>query len=346
MPFLFVYSPSDFVQGLPNEQNAAAQGGAPFFLTLAPGATPTLIEVTDDDTVFNEIDGTQALASTVNIDGDTFTAGTTINTAYDLINTVTGDKVTSFHFGGDGFQQGPVDGIASSFEFLPGVTYVFNFERTSFNQANFYTDYIACFAAGTRIATPRGERAVEHLKQGDHVITVDHGAQVLRMAISRDLSADDLATAPQLRPVRIAAGALGSGLPKRDLIVSPQHRLLVVSPIVERVLGISEALLAATKLTGLPGIAVASDLEEVSYHHLIFDAHEVVMAEGTCTESFYPGPMAISSMPAEARAEFDALFPDFQFDSPSRAARLIPPGRKQRAIARRHLKNNKPLIAA
>lgn len=86
---------------------------------------------------------------------------------------------------------------------------------------------VPCFTRGTRIATPRGEVLVEDLWVGYTVYTRDHGAQVLRWVGRRDLSLADLIVSPQLRPVRIAKGALGQGLPLRDMKVSPQHRMLI-----------------------------------------------------------------------------------------------------------------------
>ena len=68
-------------------------------------------------------------------------------------------------------------------------------------------------------------RAVEVLRVGDLVLTEDHGPQPLVWVGARSLGPADLAANPALQPVRIAAGALGLGLPARDLVVSPQHRL-------------------------------------------------------------------------------------------------------------------------
>ncbi|MEL7254919.1 MAG: Hint domain-containing protein [Pseudomonadota bacterium] len=345
MPFLYIYSPSDFVATPPAEQSAQAAGTPDFTLQLAPGATPTLVEVTDNDTIFDEIDGTQSLTNDVTIDGTFYAAGTTINSAYDLINTATAHKVTSLHFGGDGFQQGAIDGIVSTVELVPGQTYTFNTERTSHQQNNQYEDYFACFANGTLIATTRGQVPVEALRLGDRVALAGQRHAALRQILSRHLTVEELAAKPNLRPILISAGALGVGLPRRDLRVSPQHRMLVSSKIVERVCGTSEALLAATRLTDLPGIARDPTGAAVTYYHLVFDAHEVIYAEGAPSESFYPGPMAIAALAPQARAEFLRLFPDTSVTHMrANPACVIPERIQQRAIARRHLKNSKPLL--
>lgn len=345
MPFLYIYSPSDFVSTPPAEQGAQAAGTPTFTLQLAPGATPTLVEVTDNDSIFDEVDSTQSLTNDVTIDGTFYPAGTTLNTAYDLINTGTGHKVTSLHFGGDGFQQGAIDGIVSSIELVPGQTYTFNTERTSHQQNNQYDDYFACFAAGTKIETLRGTVPIEALRVGDRVTRAPQGDAVLRQILSRHVPAAELAARPNLRPIRISAGAFGPDMPQRDLLVSPQHRMLLSSKIVQRVCGAPQALVAATRLTDLPGIERDISVPSVTYFHLVFDAHEVIYAEGAPSESFYPGPVAIAALSPAARAEFTALFSEACIrHMRSNPACIIPQRGQQRTIARRHLKNGKALL--
>ncbi|AGT11358.1 Hint domain-containing protein [Paracoccus aminophilus] len=206
---------------------------------------------------------------------------------------------------------------------------------------------ILCFAAGTLIATANGEIAIENLRVGDLVLTKDHGPQPIRWIGSTKLSAKDLAKHEKLRPVRIAAGALGAGFPASDLSVSPQHRVLVRSRIAEKLFGTDEVLVAAKQLLQIEGINIATDLAEVEYFHMLFDQHEVVLANGTETESLYTGPMALSTVSPEARAEIFALFPELKDRdySPS-TARVLISGRQARKLVVRHIQNSKPLVAA
>lgn len=344
MPFIYIYSPSDFIVAPPDEADAAAAGSATFTLMLAPGAQPTIVEITDNDSVFDEVDADQTLTSGINLDGTTYAAGTSINTAYDLINSGTGHKVTSFHFGGDGYQQGAVDGIASTIELVPGTTYTFDVERTSHTQNNQYSDYTACFAQNTLIQTPHGARPIETLRPGDMVVTGDGASQPLRLALTRAVSADELRDNPNLRPVRISRGALGAGLPARDLLVSPQHRMLVSSPIVQRMFGQNQVLISARKLTQLPGIFVDETVETVTYHHLVFTEHQIVFAENAPSESFLPAPQAMRALTPAARAEFQFLFPQqFQNTDPTPAC-MIPKGARQKKLVARHEKNARALL--
>lgn len=161
---------------------------------------------------------------------------------------------------------------------------------------------VVCFAAGTRIATPTGEVAVDLLRVGDPVNTRDHGPQKLRAVLVRDV---DFATAPaRLKPIAFEPGSLGAGRPVRRLCVSPHHRMLVTAP------GGAAFLVPAKALTDRPGVRVMQGKRRVTYFHLVFDRHEVIWSEGTPTESFYPGPVALAALPPGSRHLIHTIFPD------------------------------------
>ena len=206
---------------------------------------------------------------------------------------------------------------------------------------------VPCFTAGTLIATDRGEIAVEDLNTGDRVWTRDLGFQPITWIGRRRLDATLLELWPNLRPIRIAAGALGQGLPLRDLVVSPQHRVLVRSAIAERMFGRREVLVAAKHLLGLTGIEVASDLSEVEYVHFMLGRHAVVRSNGAETESLFPGPQAMKSIPHAARSEIMTLFPELA-EATTRLpepARFLPKGSMARQMTARHVKNGRELVS-
>ena len=168
---------------------------------------------------------------------------------------------------------------------------------------------VPCFTPGTLIKTKRGEVSVEQLRLGDRVMTRDNGFQPVRWIGTKCLRDNDLAAQPNLRPIRISAGALGDGLPERDMLVSPQHRMLVTGPQVSLWFGEEEALVAAKHLTCLDGVEQVTP-SEVTYVHIMFDNHEIVVSDGTWSESFQPGDMSLAGLDGNAREELLTLFPE------------------------------------
>ena len=202
------------------------------------------------------------------------------------------------------------------------------------------TTYAPCFTAGTLIDTPNGAVPIEWLSPQDSVCLSDDTrgvAKILRI-YKRTLSRADLEAAPCLFPIRIVAGALGHGLPRQDLLVSRQHRMLVSARTAQRITGTSEVLIPANKLTPLPGIFVDYSVQSVTYFHLLFDRHEVIFAEGAPSESLYTGPQALNALPLEARREIKSLFPELGSATP-KTAYAIPPAKMQKAVVSRLAQN-------
>lgn len=204
---------------------------------------------------------------------------------------------------------------------------------------------ITCFTSGTLIATPAGERLVEDLRVGDLVMTRDNGPQPVRWVGRRHVTGAEIAANPALAPVRIAAGALGPNLPARDLLVSQQHRVLVRSAIAARMFDAQELLVAAKHLAEVEGIDILADADGVTYVHVMFAAHEVVVSNGAETESLYPGPQALLAL-GEAAEEIFTLFPQLRdADEDFPGARPFVSGRKARQLAARHVANGQPLAS-
>ena len=203
-----------------------------------------------------------------------------------------------------------------------------------------------CFTRGTRILTQDGQRSIEDLRVGDKVVTRAHGLNTVQWIGCRKISRSQLVANPQFYPVRIKNGALGRGLPDRDLVVSRQHRMLVSSKIAQRMFGCPEVLISAIKLTVLPEISVDVTVDGIEYFHILFDRHEIIFAENAPAESLYAGAEALKSIPPEARAELFTLFPELAGGTyvPAPAV-LIPPVAQQRKLVARHAKNHKPVLA-
>ncbi|MDR3665165.1 MAG: Hint domain-containing protein, partial [Mycobacterium sp.] len=139
------------------------------------------------------------------------------------------------------------------------------------------TSDMPCFLRGTRIATLRGEVAVENLRIGDLVVTAIGGALPVKWIgtrgfITRLVNEHHRAA---MLPIRIAAGALGEGSPVRDLYVSPEHMLCL-----------DDVLIPADKLLNGTTVTRADGLDVVQYFHIELPRHAVLYAEGALAESF------------------------------------------------------------
>lgn len=208
---------------------------------------------------------------------------------------------------------------------------------------------VVCFASGTQIETLRGAVCVQELQVGDEVLTYDHGYRPIRWIGSCRVDSAQLAVNPKLKPVLIRADALGAGHPKQDLVVSPQHRVLVSSAIAMRMFGRKEILVPANKLVPLHGVEVLQDAPDgVDYWHILFDQHEIVWSNGTPTESLFTGPEALKAVSPESRAEIQTLFPEICTPSfRPHSARFIPAKGKQiKRLVQRHRLNDKPLLSS
>ena len=198
---------------------------------------------------------------------------------------------------------------------------------------------IPCFTTGALITTPNGSMPIEHLRVGDEVQTLDHGAQPIVWIGKRHLTHADLLAFPKMRPVHIRAGALGN---RCDMLVSPQHGMLTTQD------GDTPQLARAIHLAcnGGPGFRVAYGVRDVTFYHLMFEQHEVIIADGTPSESFYPGPMAMGALTNEAQREIAQLFPDLL--TRQTAAAYGPTARsfvKRRALSRDTAARFEPKLA-
>ena len=168
---------------------------------------------------------------------------------------------------------------------------------------------VICFAPGTRLATPQGARAIQDLRPGDLIQTRDNGAQPILWTGHRRMSGARLYAMPHLRPIRFKAGALGVGRPDEDLLVSPQHRMLLRGPAAQALFSTPEVLVAAEDLINDATICVDHALREVTYIHVMLEAHNVVWANGLETESFHPSNTALDMLDPVQRDVLLGLLP-------------------------------------
>ncbi|WP_297772345.1 Hint domain-containing protein [uncultured Roseovarius sp.] len=141
---------------------------------------------------------------------------------------------------------------------------------------NSLTATVNCFTAGTRIATPDGPRDVETLQPGDMVLTASGEAQPVKWLGHFDVDTRLMHPA-KVNPICITAGALGNGLPKRDLRLSPDHAIEIDGVLYNAGTLVNGSTIYQVAKMPLPGF---------TYYHIETEAHELLMAEGVAAESF------------------------------------------------------------
>ncbi len=346
-------------QGWQHASNWNAATPAKMAISSDATSEATTVEVEDshndtlDDDDFNStgsFKANQTLTSDLTINGTTYPAGTSLEDEYeaDMIDESTGITYRLVAISASTISEWgyisstTIIGYTWEGDWPPEgatLTYVFGSSQDS-------QSMVPCFTAGTLIDTPDGAVRIETLKVGD-LVTTGNGPRAIRWIGQRRLEASVLDSAENLRPIRIAAGALGNGMPETDLLVSPQHRMLLRSAITERMAGTREVLVAAKHLLGLPGIT-QDDARDVTYVHLLFDGHEILRANGAEAESLYLGEQALLALGPEARREIGTLFPALLTGTATvfEPARKMLSGRMGRAMAARHFRNAKALVEA
>ncbi|WP_425099590.1 Hint domain-containing protein [Tropicibacter sp. S64] len=201
---------------------------------------------------------------------------------------------------------------------------------------------VVCLCAGTKIGVAGGKvRPVEELEPGDQVRTRDNGLQEIRWVGVQRFGPLDLIRNPEVRPVRIPASGLGQARPGRDLLVSRQHRILVRSRIAKRMFAESEVLVPAVNLLRYDGIALCDRIAAVSFHHLLLDRHEIILANGAWVESLFLGGEVRKTRTGGVPG------PDLRLAAPETEATIARPlvrGNAAKQLVARHSKNARRLF--
>ncbi|MCB8877257.1 Hint domain-containing protein [Acidisoma silvae] len=193
---------------------------------------------------------------------------------YQVSNFGSADRLVLDGYGAEYATESTVNGevvtLSDGTEFLlNGVT------SLSPTQIVFDAPLVPCFLQGTLIQTSRGDVAVESLAVGDIVATTLHGDQPIRWIGVCTVStrfADPLKT----MPIRIKAGALRDNVPLRDLLVSPDHAMLV-----------DDILIQAGALVNCLSIVQERTMpERFTYYHIELAEHSLILAEGAPAETF------------------------------------------------------------
>ncbi len=320
--------------------NDSIDGGAGNGTLLGEGGDDTLIGGTGDDSMeggagddlFIVAEGDTALGGD---DSDTFVLTDLGEPGSGTINIIGGEGgatdidtlqlTPDVTLAGITFTDTNPDDLAGSFTMADGTVVTFD-----------EIENIICFTPGTMILTEAGERPIDTLQIGDRVITRDHGAQPLRW-----IGQSHVCGTGRFAPVEVAPHMLDGA--KRPLLVSPQHRFVFGGYQSELYFGAPEVMAAATHLED--GVNVwRSPRNQVTYIHLMFDAHEVIFAEGAATESFHAGTMGLSAITGAVREDLFRHMPQLRTDPGSHGptarctlkaheARLLVPQPQDMALA-------------
>lgn len=290
-------------------------------ITLGTNAWKT-VDVADTDANFNDSDNSQTLDGAQTYDGVSYANGLRVEAEYTLtVQDPDGNTYTVIGFNinepGAANSYGTVEGLSfvGPVGGFPPVGVPLTVIGTSEGPGGAttpYADYATppCFTAGTLIETDRGGIDVADLAIGDLVHTLDDGLQPVAWIAHTVISRRDLVDQARLRPILITQGALGDGLPLRDMRVSPMHRVLQGGVRAELLFGSDEVLVPAAHLVGTAGIVQVLPTGDVCYIHIAFDRHQIVCSDGAWSESFLPGAEAISGLDHAVRAELIAIFGD------------------------------------
>jgi Hint domain len=135
-----------------------------------------------------------------------------------------------------------------------------------------------CFVSGSRIRAARGEISVDEIVAGDELVVLRDGHESVEPVkwvgqINVDLARH--AYPEEAAPVRIKAGAIADNQPVRDLLVSPEHSLII------------DGLCVPAKLL-VNGGSIVNERghRPFTYHHVELEKHGIIQAENLPTESY------------------------------------------------------------
>ena len=187
-----------------------------------------------------------------------------------------------------------------------------------------------CFVAGTLIVTRDGPVPVEEVAKGTQILTMDNGFQ----ACTGMTFDSQFKPGPKNAPICISQGALGDGLPARQVRLSPQHRILISSPVAKRMFGTSEVFVRAKDLLCLEGVTQTLPFLPVQYHHIQCKKHEIICAGGVWAESLLIAPETQRVLKNRQHFDLDqgGMVP----------ARQIVQGHRARKLLERHSRNCAP----
>jgi len=172
----------------------------------------------------------------------------------------------------------------------------FSLSHDDVTGADTITLHAICFMAGTMIRTPGGEVAVEALKRGDLVVTTDGIVKPVAW-LGRQTIHTVFADPVRVWPIRIKAGAIAENVPSRDLMLSPDHAILIEGALIH----------AGALVNGVSIVRETTVPRVFTYYHVELDDHSLVLAENVPAETFMDNAERFAF---DNWAEHEALYPE------------------------------------
>jgi hypothetical protein len=157
------------------------------------------------------------------------------------------------------------------------------------------TEQVICFFAGTLVKTDRGDLPVEALTPGNKALTVSGEVRVIKW-IGRQTISTRFADTLRVLPIRVRAGAFSDNVPSRDLLLSPDHALLVGDVLIQ----------AGALVNGTSIVRETNVPQTFAYYHIELEDHSLILAENTPAETFVDN---VDRMGFDNWAEYEALYP-------------------------------------
>jgi hypothetical protein len=158
------------------------------------------------------------------------------------------------------------------------------------------SEAVICFVPGTLVRTPFDEVAVETLNRGNPIMTADGRTVTVDWLGVQTVS---LKFADKLRvlPIRIKTNALAENVPSRDLLLSPDHVILIDGALIQ-----AGALVNGTSIVRETNVPTT-----FTYYHVEVQDHSLILAENTPAETFVDN---IDRLHFDNWAEHEALYPN------------------------------------
>lgn len=209
-------------------------------------------------------EGSVYAGSSLTIEGNTF-----VNDLAPSATAVRNETTVTAQIANNSFYGIPAANIASGPASVTGTTIL-----TAEPTLDYSPPSSLCFCAGTLIRVPSGEVLVETLGIGDSVVTLSGETKPVRW-IGRGRIRAPAEDQPRNAAIIIGAGALGAGVPHRDLHVTKGHSLYL-----------DGVLVPAENLVNHRSIVWDKRAHVLDVFHIELDTHEVLLANGAPAESY------------------------------------------------------------